>query len=330
VLNYGADRTGVNDATTAIQNAIEAAQAQHKTLWLAAGTYQVNGHLIVDNVTVKGAGQWYTTLTGNGLGVYGQPAATATASSNVHLSDFSIVGQVANRDDGADLNGIGGALNSSTISNLWIQRTKVGMWFDGPLRGLAISNVRVLDQMADGITFHNAISNSSITNSYIRGTGDDGIALNSSGGADTDDVIGTTTIAHNTLVRTGVLDPNWQFGVGALWFYAPGGPQDAADVGRAYADHRDRDQHRRYGVDADRGGHAVPVRPERQHQRDHHLVPGDVSPLHPAVVLQQRPVAGRADRRVRGLRALSKLVQDHLKRKMQTLLCKNRIARFNV
>jgi hypothetical protein len=31
---------------------------------------------------------------------------------------------------------------------------------------------------------------------------------------------GTTTIDNNTLVRTGTLDPNWKFGVGAIWFYA--------------------------------------------------------------------------------------------------------------
>jgi hypothetical protein len=41
-------------------------------------------------------------------------------------------------------------------------------------------------------------------------------------------ISGTTTIARNTLVRTGVLDPNWQFGVGAIWFYA----LDAAMTGK--------------------------------------------------------------------------------------------------
>ena len=31
-------------------------------------------------------------------------------------------------------------------------------------------------------------------------------------------VAGTFTVARNTTVRAGVLDPNWQFGVGAIWF----------------------------------------------------------------------------------------------------------------
>ena len=30
--------------------------------------------------------------------------------------------------------------------------------------------------------------------------------------------VGTTTISNNTMIRDGDLDPNWQFGVGALWF----------------------------------------------------------------------------------------------------------------
>ena len=30
--------------------------------------------------------------------------------------------------------------------------------------------------------------------------------------------VGLTTISNNTMIRDGQLDPNWQFGVGALWF----------------------------------------------------------------------------------------------------------------
>jgi hypothetical protein len=268
-LSYGADPTGRKDSTTALRNAINAGESEHRTVFIPIGTFQVNGHLVVDNVTVRGAGQWYTTLTGTGVGVYGR--SNPTPSANVHLSDFAVVGRVANRDDSADLNGFGGALGNSTISDVFVQHTKVGMWFDGPFSGLKISNATVEDTMADGITLHDGISGSSITNTYIRNTGDDGIALNSSGGADSGDVIdhdtvvlpilanniavygghdnavtnnhvtdtltqgggiqvgnrfgavalsGTTTIAGNLLERTGVLDPNWQFGVGAMWFYA--------------------------------------------------------------------------------------------------------------
>ncbi len=156
--NYGVDPSGAADSTTAMQNAINAASSAGQTLWIPAGTYQVNAHLIVNNVTVVGAGPWFTTLTGNGVGIYGN---ATPGSTNVHVSNLAVFGQVIDRDDGAQVNGFGGAIGgSSTITNVWIQHTKVGMWFDGPFSGLTISGARILDTTADGINFHDGITNS--------------------------------------------------------------------------------------------------------------------------------------------------------------------------
>ncbi len=145
------------------------------------------------------------------------------------------------------------------------------MWFTGPFDGLTISNVRIQDTTADGINFDGGITHATVQNTYIRNTGDDGLAMWSFGTADANDsfqhdtvvlpilannfaiygghdnsitddygtdtvtqgggiqvgnrfaavpLAGTTLIADNTLVRTGTLDPNWHFGVGAIWFYA--------------------------------------------------------------------------------------------------------------
>ncbi|MDX6390607.1 MAG: hypothetical protein QOJ73_1670, partial [Streptosporangiaceae bacterium] len=185
--------------------------------------------------------------------------------------NFAIFGNVQDRNDSAQVNGIGGALSSSTVSNIWIDHMKVGAWMDGPMNGLTFSGMRIRDTTADGINFHGGVTNSTVTNSDIRNTGDDGIATwaDSSIGADANDTIsnntvelqqlangiaiygghdntvsgnlvqdtgitqgggiqvgqrfsstpvGTTTIANNTMIRDGSLDPNWQFGVGALWF----------------------------------------------------------------------------------------------------------------
>jgi alpha-1,3-glucanase-like protein/F5/8 type C domain-containing protein/HYDIN/CFA65/VesB family protein len=277
VLDFGADPTGRADSTAAIQNAINAGSARHRTVWIPAGTFSVTGHLIVDDVTVRGAGPWYSVLTGPDVGVYGNFAPTPSA--NVHLSDFAIFGEITDRDDSAQVNGIGGALGGgSTIDDLWIEHTKVGMWFDGPFDGLAITDTRIQDTTADGVNFHDGISHATVSGTYVRNTGDDGLAMWSGGEADYDnafihdtvalpilanniaiygghdnavtgDVVtdtltqgggihvgnrfgavplsGTTTIAHNTLIRTGVLDPNWLFGVGALWFYALDEPMTA-------------------------------------------------------------------------------------------------------
>ena len=138
ITDYGADATGAADSTTAINNAIAAAKSQGKGVWIPQGTFSSTSHIIVDNVTIRGAGMWYSTLHGLNIGVYGNYAPNP--SSNVHLSDFAIFGETIDRDDGAQVNGIGGAIGGgSTITNIWIEHTKVGMWFDGPFDGLTIT-----------------------------------------------------------------------------------------------------------------------------------------------------------------------------------------------
>jgi len=188
---YNADPTGATDSTQAIQNAVNAGMSQGKGVWIPQGTYLVTSHILVNNVTLTGAGPWYSVLTGappgggngnntsngTGVGVYGNDAYDGSTSSNVTLSNFAIEGEITNRVDCLQDNGIGGSLNNSTISNIWIEHTKVGMWFDGPFSGLTITGVRIDSTLADGINFHRNITNSSVSQSIIRGTGDDGLAM---------------------------------------------------------------------------------------------------------------------------------------------------------
>ena len=268
VTSEGADATGASDSTSAFNAAITAAGAGG-TVWIPPGTYNIPGHISVNNVTIAGAGMWYSTVTGTAPGFYGNSAPNP--STNVHLQNFAIFGNVQQRDDSAQVNGIGGAMSNSAVSNIWIEHMKVGAWMDGPMDSLKFSGMRIRDTTADGINFHGGVTNSTVTNSDIRNTGDDGIATwaDSSIGADANDTIsnntvelqmlangiaiygghdntvtgnlvadtgitqgggiqvgqrftstpvGTTTISNNTMIRDGDLDPNWQFGVGALWF----------------------------------------------------------------------------------------------------------------
>ena len=55
----------------AIQNAINAGRAAGKAVYIPPGNYTVTAHLIVNNVTLTGAGMWYSVLGGNGVGVFG-------------------------------------------------------------------------------------------------------------------------------------------------------------------------------------------------------------------------------------------------------------------
>jgi hypothetical protein len=277
----GVDPSGAGDSTTATQQAINDASAQGKVLWVPSGTYKINTQLHVNNVTIKGAGMWYATFNfitqvGNTEGFYGNYAPTP--STNVHLSDFAIWGNVVTRNDNDQINGIGGSLTNSSIDHLWIEHTKCGMWLDGPFDHLTISYVRIRNQNADGVNFHKGVTFSSVTQSIFRNTGDDALAMwsdsngtsiadaNNSftfnrveipvlangialyGGTDnsiTDNyvgdqqaegggihvgnrfspvtaVAGTINILRNTIARAGSEDyyNGWNFGTGALWFYA--------------------------------------------------------------------------------------------------------------
>jgi hypothetical protein len=213
VLFFGADPTGHRDSAPAMDAAIALAQKTGLKVYVPPGTYQVNRHIIVDNVTIEGAGNWYTTFKGHqvtlptpapdgsihtGVGFYGKDAS-AGGSHNVHLSGFAIEGDVRERIDTDQVNGVGGALSDSTIDGLYIHHTKVGIWLDGPMNNLKITGNQIADQIADGINFHTGVTNSLARNNFIRNTGDDGMAMWSEITADSND-----TFDHNT-VQTNVL-----------------------------------------------------------------------------------------------------------------------------
>ncbi len=190
VLLFGADPTGRRDSGAAFQRAVDWSSAHDRTLWIPAGTFQVNQHLVVDDVTVKGAGSWHSIVRGRevelaepapdgsvhtGVGFYGKYAEDG-GSADVHLSGFAIVGDVRERIDTDQVNGIGGAMSDSTVSDLYIHRTKVGLWFDGPMSNTHAFDLVVTDQIGDGVNFHRGVTGSSVTNSFFRNTGDDAMA----------------------------------------------------------------------------------------------------------------------------------------------------------
>src|SRR5579859_7520588 len=215
VLSFGADPTGQQDSADAFDRAIAFAQRAHIPVYIPVGTFQVSRHILVDNVTIEGAGSWYSIVKGHqvtlsvpapdgsvhtGVGFYGKDAS-ADGSSNVHLSDFAIIGDVRERIDTDQVNGIGGAYNNSSFDGLYIQHTKVGMWLDGPMTGLTITNNMIVDQIADGINFHTGVTNSLVQNNFIRNTGDDGLAMWSDKVEDANNVFDHNTIQTPVLAN---------------------------------------------------------------------------------------------------------------------------------
>ncbi|MEE6257190.1 glycosyl hydrolase family 28-related protein [Plantactinospora sonchi] len=215
VLAFGADPSGRRDSADAFDRAIAFAQRTRLTVYVPPGTYQVNRHIIVDNVTIEGAGNWYTIIKGRevaldepapdgsvhtGVGFYGRDASDG-GSRNVHLADFAVEGDVRERIDTDQVNGIGGAMSDSTISRLHIRHTKVGIWFDGPMDNVRVTDNVIVDQIADALNFHTGVTNSVVSNNVIRNTGDDALAMWSERTANAGNTFSRNTIQSPTLAN---------------------------------------------------------------------------------------------------------------------------------
>ncbi|GGN46739.1 hypothetical protein FHR83_008647 [Actinoplanes campanulatus] len=215
VLLFGADPTGRRDSAPAIEKAIAYAKRAHRGVYLPPGVFQVNRHILVDDVTITGAGNWYTIIKGRavalgepapdgsvhtGAGFYGRDAADG-GSRNVHLSGFAIQGDVRERIDTDQVNAIGGAMSDSSVDGLHIQHTKVGLWFDGPMSNTRITNNVIVDQIADGLNFHTGVVNSVVRGNFVRNTGDDALAMWSEKTADSGNVFDRNTVQSPTLAN---------------------------------------------------------------------------------------------------------------------------------
>jgi hypothetical protein len=221
VTRFGADPTGRRDSSRAFDAAIGSAKRQRSAVvWIPKGTFKVTRHIVVDDVAVVGAGNWHSIVTGpatprtnpapdpecpscepsrtDSVGFYGRWAQDG-GSDDVRLADFAIVGEIDERVDTDEVNGVGGALSDSVIERLYIQHTKVGIWLDGPGHDLLVRDNIVVDQMADGINIRRGWRSVRATGNFFRNTGDDAMAMWSN----IDDDAGNV-FDHNT-IQTPVL-----------------------------------------------------------------------------------------------------------------------------
>jgi hypothetical protein len=180
IMSYGAGGTGVTDDTAALAGCISAASGQGKSVWLPPGTYKITASInLPSNLTIQGAGMWYTTLVGD-------PALYTTSSrrvtlngngNNIHLSDFAIVGKLNYRNDSEPNDGLGGSYGTgSTISRVWVEHTKTGAWIVNS-QGLVVDSCRFRNTIADGINLCVGMRSTTVTNCTARGTGDDCFAI---------------------------------------------------------------------------------------------------------------------------------------------------------
>jgi hypothetical protein len=169
-----------DDYTEAFKNCIAKAEATGKSVWIPVGNFKITGDIILpDNITVQGAGMWYTQLVGDQTQYTdaNKRVRLKGNGSNIHISDFAIIGKLNYRSDNEANDGIVGAFGTnSTISRIWIEHTKVGMWIENS-KNLKVTGCRMRNTMADGINFCVGMAESTIENCTARGTGDDCFAI---------------------------------------------------------------------------------------------------------------------------------------------------------
>ncbi|MGY6021612.1 discoidin domain-containing protein [Streptomyces spinosirectus] len=264
VTSKGADPSGNGDSTQAFRDAIAAAQGG--VVWIPPGDYRLTSSLSgVQNVTLQGAGSWYSVVHTSRF------IDQSSSSGSVHIKDFAVLGEVTERVDSNPDNFVNGALGpNSSVSGMWIQHMKVGLWLMGNNDNLVVENNRILDTTADGLNLNGNAHGVRVRDNFLRNQGDDSLAMWSLNGADSNSsfenntisqpnlangiaiyggtdiavrnnlvsdtnalgsgiaisnqkfldpfspLSGTITVAGNTLVRTGAINPNWNHPMGAL------------------------------------------------------------------------------------------------------------------
>ncbi|WP_329586082.1 carbohydrate-binding protein [Kitasatospora sp. NBC_01250] len=192
VTNYGVTPDSGADQTSAINSALAAVSGTGQGLWFPTGTYLISGRLSLDNVAMRGAGQWYTTIRSTAPN--GSGGLMATGGTN-QIADLTIAGDQTFRNNDSGAAGIEGNFGSgSLIYDVWIEHAKVGIWTDSA-NGLYTVGARIRDVFADGLHYNGGTFNSRADQSVVRNTGDDELALTTQNGNVTGCVLANNTVS---------------------------------------------------------------------------------------------------------------------------------------
>lgn len=194
VTELGADPTGQADSSQAFVEAV--AQGRGGVVWIPPGTYQVNQPLYVENVTIRGAGNWHSVVNSSRFVNQGE------SPGNVHLSDFAVIGDVTERVDSNPDNFVNGSLGpNSSVSGMWLQHLKVGLWMTGTNTDLVVEDNRIVDMAADGLNLNGNADGVQVRNNYLRNTGDDSLAMWSLPQANRDSTFDGNTVVQPNLAN---------------------------------------------------------------------------------------------------------------------------------
>ncbi|NEW75962.1 discoidin domain-containing protein [Streptomyces rhizosphaericus] len=195
VTSKGADPSGQGDSTQAFRDAIAAAQGG--VVWIPPGDYKLTSSLNgVQNVTLQGAGSWHSVVHTSRF------IDQSSSSGNVHIKDFAVIGEVTERVDSNPDNFVNGSLGpGSSVSGMWLQHLKVGLWLMGNNDSLVVENNRFLDMTADGLNLNGSARNVRVRNNFLRNQGDDALAMWSLNSPDTNSSFENNTISQPNLAN---------------------------------------------------------------------------------------------------------------------------------
>jgi hypothetical protein len=207
ITNCGATPNDGTDDGPAILRCIFDAQAQGKSVWIPAGTFDdTSTPLAVGNVEIHGAGMWHSTIVG-------ASALFVCNGNGCRFFDFALLGDVTLRDDAHSVHAMGGPFGTGCrIENVWMEHFTTGPWIGTngttPADGLVVRGCRFRDLFADGINLCNGTKNSVVEQSHARNTGDDAFASWA---------IGTSPPNANNVFRFDTVQAPWRANCYAIY-----------------------------------------------------------------------------------------------------------------
>uniref|UniRef100_UPI00351663A1 discoidin domain-containing protein n=1 Tax=Streptomyces calvus TaxID=67282 RepID=UPI00351663A1 len=195
VTDKGADPTGQGDSTQAFREAIAAARGG--VVWIPPGEYRLTSSLNgVQNVTLRGAGHWHSIVRTSRF------IDQQSSAGNVRIQDFAVIGEVTERVDSNPDNFVNGSLGpNSSVSGMWLQHLKVGLWLTGTNDNLVVENNRFLDMTADGLNLNGNARGVTVRNNFLRNQGDDALAMWSLYAPNTDSTFENNTVSQPNLAN---------------------------------------------------------------------------------------------------------------------------------
>ncbi|GDY61452.1 hypothetical protein SAV14893_008450 [Streptomyces avermitilis] len=166
-------------------------------MWIPPGDYRLTSSLNgVQNVTLQGAGSWHSVVHTSRF------IDQSSSSGGVHLKDFAVIGEVTERVDSNPDNFVNGSLGpGSSVSGMWLQHLKVGLWLTGNNDNLVVENNRILDTTADGLNLNGNARGVRVRNNFLRNNGDDALAMWSLYSPDTNSSFESNTISQPNLAN---------------------------------------------------------------------------------------------------------------------------------